>query len=59
LLLTAVAAVFLALKFVFHIHFSLFDFGFYLAVLLAAALVLLASRARQSQVGGPIARSGG
>jgi hypothetical protein len=36
-----------ALKFVLHIHFSLFDIGFYVAVVLAAALVFVTLQARQ------------
>lgn len=48
LILTAAAGAFLALKFVLHIHFSIFGFGFYLAVLLAGALVVLAAQARQA-----------
>jgi hypothetical protein len=47
-ILAAAAAGFVALKFLFHIHFSIFGFGFWLAVVLAAALVVLAARARQS-----------
>ncbi len=37
--LTVVAAVLVALKFLFHIHFSYFGFGFYLAVILTAGLL--------------------
>jgi hypothetical protein len=37
--LTVAAAVLVALKFLFHIHFSYFGFGFYLAVVLTAGLV--------------------
>jgi hypothetical protein len=48
LILAAAGAGFVALKFLFHIHFSIFGIGFYLAVILAAALVVLASRARQA-----------
>ena len=44
--LACVAAVFVALKFLFHIHFSLFGFGFWAGVVLTAAFVVLASRAR-------------
>lgn len=46
--LACVAAGFVALKFLFHIHFSLFGFGFWAAVVLAAAFVFLAMRARQA-----------
>ena len=38
------AAAFMALKFVLHIHFSYFGWGFYLGVVLAAALVYLAGQ---------------
>lgn len=44
--LAAVTAVFLALKFLFNIHWSLFGYGFWVAVVLAAALVYLTVRAR-------------
>ena len=43
-ILAAAAAVFIALKFLFHIHFSLFGFGFWAAVVLAVAFVALARR---------------
>ena len=46
--LAVAAALFIALKFLFHIHFSLFAFGFYAAVVLAAALLYFAIRASQS-----------
>jgi hypothetical protein len=44
--LACVAAAFVVLKFLFHIHFSLFGFGFYLAIVLAAALVWVAFQTR-------------
>ena len=44
--LAIAAAALMALKFVLHIHFSLFGWGFYLGVLLVAALVFLARQAR-------------
>jgi hypothetical protein len=47
LTLAVAAAALTALKFVFHIHFSYFGWGFYLAVLLAVALVYLAWQADQ------------
>jgi len=59
--LAAVTALFVALKFLFHIHFSLFGFGFWAAVVLTAGLVVLAMRAHQdrpviaSQPAGPTA----
>ena len=40
------AAVFVALKFLFHIHFSLFGWGFYATVILAAALLYVTIQAR-------------
>jgi hypothetical protein len=47
--LACLVAFFLVLKFVFHIHFSLFGFGFYLAVILTAALVFFTLQARRTQ----------
>jgi len=49
LVLACVAAGFVALKFLFHIDFSLFGFGFWAAVVLAATLVVTAARARESE----------
>jgi hypothetical protein len=49
LALAVAAAAFVALKFVFHIHFSglvSFDWGFYLAVIVAGGLVYFAMQAR-------------
>ena len=40
LVLAAVAAGFVVLKFLFHVHFSLFGIGFWRAVVLAAGLVV-------------------
>jgi hypothetical protein len=48
LVLAGLAAAFVALKFLFHIHFSYFGFGFYAAVVLAAALVYFAVQARRA-----------
>jgi small-conductance mechanosensitive channel len=48
--LACVAAGLVVLKFLFHIHFSLFGFGFWAAVVLAAAFVYLAMRARRGTV---------
>lgn len=45
-----VAAAFVVLKFLFHIHFSLFGFGFWAAVVITAAFVYLATRARGATV---------
>lgn len=44
--LACVTAAFLVLKFLFHIHFSLFGFGFWAAVVLTAGFVYLAIQAR-------------
>jgi len=48
LLLASVAALLVALKFLFHIHFSLFGLGFWGAIVLSGALVFLALRARST-----------
>ena len=45
LVLAGTCALFVALKFLFHVHFSLFGFGFWAAVVLTAGLVVLAERA--------------
>jgi hypothetical protein len=45
-ILSAAAAGFVALKFLFHIHFDLFGIGFWLGIILAAALVVFAARLR-------------
>jgi hypothetical protein len=56
--LAAIAAFFMALKFLFHIHFSYFGWGFYLGVVLVIALVYFTLQARQApQMAG--ARAGG
>jgi hypothetical protein len=47
--LAVIAAGFMALKFLLHIHFSLFGWGFYAGVILAAALVYFATQARQTE----------
>ena len=47
--LAGVAALFVALKFLFHVHFSLFGVGFWGAVVLTAALVLLAAKAHRGE----------
>jgi hypothetical protein len=52
--LASLAAFFVVLKFLFHIHFSLFGFGFYAAVVLTIAMVYLALQARSGAgVGAP------
>ncbi len=43
--LAAVAAGFVALKFILHIHFGWFGFGFYAAVVLCVALLVATQRA--------------
>ena len=47
--LAAVAAGFVAIKFVLHIHFSLFGFGFWAGIVLAAALLYATRRLSQDQ----------
>ncbi len=49
LILAAVAAAFVLLKFVFHIHFSLFGWGFYATIVVTAVFVLFALWARAAQ----------
>jgi hypothetical protein len=49
--LSLVVAAFVILKFLFHIHFSLFGWGFYVDIILTAALVWVAYQAR---AGAPI-----
>jgi hypothetical protein len=44
LVLAGTCALFVALKFLFHIHFSLFGFGFWAAVVLTAGLLVLTGR---------------
>ena len=45
-ILAIAAAAFVALKFLFHIHFSLFGWGFYVDVIVTAALVYFAMQMR-------------
>jgi hypothetical protein len=47
--LAIATAAFVALKFLFHIHFSLFGFGFWAAAVLAIALVFAAVRVNQGR----------
>lgn len=47
--LSVIAAAFVALKFVLHIHFSYFSFGFYAAVVICVALVLVTYRLSQEK----------
>lgn len=49
LALAGITALFVALKFLFHVHFSLFGFGFWAAVVLTVGLVFLAIRARDEE----------
>ncbi len=56
-MLAAIAAGFVLLKFLFHIHFSLFGWGFYVDVALAAALVYFAAHSRMAAPAGMSTRS--
>jgi hypothetical protein len=47
--LAAITAVFVALKFLFHIHFNYFGFGFWAAVVLTVALVVCSLRVSRGQ----------
>jgi hypothetical protein len=49
LVLTGITAAFVLLKFLFHIHFSLFGFGFWAAVVLTVALVFASLRISRGQ----------
>jgi hypothetical protein len=55
-ILALICAAFVVLKFLFHIHFSLFGWGFYVNVILTAALVYFAWQATTGQ---PVGFSGG
>ncbi len=58
--LALVAAAFVVLKFLFHIHFSLFGWGFYVVIVLTAALVWVAYQANAgASLGFPRAGGGG
>jgi hypothetical protein len=46
--LAIIAAACVGLKFLLNVHFSLFGFGFWAAVVLAAALVMMAKRAHDA-----------
>ncbi len=48
--LACLSAAFVALKFLFNIHFDLFGYGFWGAVILAAALVYLTAQARTPHI---------
>jgi hypothetical protein len=56
--LALITAAFVVLKFLFHIHFSLFGWGFYVNIILTAALVWVAYQARSGQAIG-VPRGGG
>jgi 4-hydroxybenzoate polyprenyltransferase len=59
--LAAIAAGFTALKFLLHIHFSLFGWGFYVTIVVAAALVYVAwqvSQGHSVMPSGPAVRAG-
>jgi hypothetical protein len=57
--LALVVAAFVILKFLFHIHFSLFGWGFYVDIILTAALVWVAYQARaEAPIGFPSGGSG-
>jgi hypothetical protein len=56
--LAAAAAACLALKFLLHIHFSLFGWGFYFGVAVVAALVYFAAQARRAEPRIPTAPTG-
>jgi hypothetical protein len=47
--LACVAAFFVVLKFLFHLHFSWFGWGFWVAVILTAGLVWVALQARNEK----------
>ena len=49
--LASAAAVFLALKFLFNIHFSIFGFGFWAALVLSIPLVYFTLQARNTDLG--------
>jgi len=49
LALAGIAGLFVALKLLFHIHFSLFGLGFWGAVVLTAVLVLLTAKAHRGE----------
>jgi hypothetical protein len=49
LALAGIAGLFVGLKFLFHVHFSLFGVGFWGAVILTTALVLLTAKAHRGE----------
>ncbi len=58
LALAGTAALFVALKFLFHVHFSLFGFGFWAAVVLTIGLVAVAVRAREAEARPVVSHTG-
>lgn len=58
-ILAAVAAAFVALKFLFNVHFSSFGWGFYVDVLVTAALVYFALQVRNGMAATLPRRPGG
>lgn len=55
--LACVAAGFVALKFLFHIHFDLFGWGFWVAVILTLALLYVAYQAHNAAGVGTASRA--
>lgn len=51
--LACITALFVALKFLFHIHFSLFGWGFYLTAIAAGVLVYFTMQARTGEISIP------
>jgi hypothetical protein len=58
LVLVGAAALFLGLKFILHVHFSLFGFGFWAALVLTVALLVVAFRALESESAPAASRAG-
>ncbi len=50
LVLAGTCGLFVSLKFLVHVHFSLFGFGFWAAVVLTVGLVVLAARAHSNEL---------
>jgi hypothetical protein len=58
LVLVGAGALFLGLKFILHVHFSLFGFGFWAALVLTVALLVVAFRALESESAPTASRAG-
>ncbi len=58
LALAAGAAACITFKFLLHVHFSRFGWGFYLGAVLVAALVYAAVQSREAELGAPRAPTG-